>query len=256
MSKDDFGDRMKAYEQVETARILDAHFPIYARIDGRSFSKFTRGCDRPYDKRIMDAMHQTTAYLVEKTNAKIGYHQSDEISLVWLYEDLGAQMLFAGKVHKLTSILAGMASAKFITCIPESLVDRMPHFDCRVCQLPSKTEAANMILWRVNDARRNSISMLAQSVFSHKALHQKSTSDKLDMLAEAGVVYGDYPDAFRNGAFFKRQTVTKELTQDELSKIPEDRRPTDPVIRSVVTQLDMDTTPYYQLADREAFIFG
>ena len=31
---DDLGDRMKAYEAVETARTLDPALPIYARIDG------------------------------------------------------------------------------------------------------------------------------------------------------------------------------------------------------------------------------
>ena len=51
-----FGDRMKAYEAVETDRILDASLPIYARIDGRSFSAFTRGMQRPFDERMTGAM--------------------------------------------------------------------------------------------------------------------------------------------------------------------------------------------------------
>jgi tRNA(His) guanylyltransferase len=37
---DEFGNRMKAYEAVETKRKFDPHLPIYARIDGRAFSTF------------------------------------------------------------------------------------------------------------------------------------------------------------------------------------------------------------------------
>jgi hypothetical protein len=40
---------MRACEAVETARKLDAHLPIYARIDGGAFSTFTRSMRRPFD---------------------------------------------------------------------------------------------------------------------------------------------------------------------------------------------------------------
>ena len=59
MSKDDFGNRMKAYEAAETERSFMPLLPIYARIDGRGFSGFTRGLDRPFDLRITRAMIET-----------------------------------------------------------------------------------------------------------------------------------------------------------------------------------------------------
>src|SRR3569832_1982692 len=97
---DDFGDRMKAYEAVETARKLDPLLPIYARIDGRAFSTFTRGMERPFDLRMTGAMVETTKHLVHATHARIGYVQSDEISLVWLAEGPNSDTLFSGKVQK------------------------------------------------------------------------------------------------------------------------------------------------------------
>lgn len=42
-----FGDRMKTYESIETGRKFIPLLPVYARIDGRCFSKFTRDMDRP-----------------------------------------------------------------------------------------------------------------------------------------------------------------------------------------------------------------
>lgn len=56
---DALGDRLKAYEEAAEGARLDVTLPIYARIDGRSFSKFTRSLARPYDKRLSDAMIAT-----------------------------------------------------------------------------------------------------------------------------------------------------------------------------------------------------
>ena len=42
MDKTSFGDRMKGYEAVEAKRRFMPLLPIYARIDGKSFSKFTK----------------------------------------------------------------------------------------------------------------------------------------------------------------------------------------------------------------------
>ena len=47
--KDDLGDRMKLYEKERTGEKLDPGSIVYARIDGRGFSKFTKGMDKPFD---------------------------------------------------------------------------------------------------------------------------------------------------------------------------------------------------------------
>jgi len=58
-------------------------------------------------------MVETTNYLVEETHARIGYTQSDEISLVWQQDRYDAEVFFNGKIHKLASVLASLASVKF-----------------------------------------------------------------------------------------------------------------------------------------------
>lgn len=250
---DEFGARMKAYEAVETARKLDPMLPIYARIDGRSFSVFTRGMERPFDARMTTAMVETTKYLVNKTNARIGYTQSDEISLVWLADSPESDVIFSGKLQKMVSVLASMAAAKFAIVIPAEYADRLPHFDCRVFQLPSKDEAANAFLWRAMDARKNAISMVAQANFSHKALFGKDQKAMLAMLADAGVDFEAFPASFRRGSFVRRDVVERMLTDDELARIPEKHRPT-----GAVTRTDMkvvDVPPFNKVMNRVAVIF-
>lgn len=250
---DDFGNRMKGYEAAETGRKLDPHLPIYARIDGRAFSTFTRGMERPFDHRLTTAMVETTKHLVHATHARIGYTQSDEISLVWLAETPTSDVLFSGKVQKMVSVLASLAAAKFGQHISLNWQERLPHFDCRVFQLPSKDEAANVFLWRAMDARKNAISMVAQTNFSHKALHGKDQRDMLAMLQEKGVDFYALPVAFRRGTFVRRGSVERLLTDDELERIPEAHRPTSPVMRAEMQVIDMP--PFNEVSNRVEVIF-
>lgn len=250
---DDFGNRMKAYEAVETDRKLDPLLPIYARIDGRAFSTFTRGMDRPFDARMTAAMVETTKHLVHATHARMGYTQSDEISLVWLADEPGSDVFFSGKVQKMASVLASMAAAKFCMAIPSQYRERLPHFDARVFQLPSKIEAANAFLWRAMDARKNAISMVAQSRFSHNALHGKDQGMMLAMLAEAGVDFEGIPACYRRGSFIRREVVERLLTEDELARIPEKHRPAGPVMRSDMKVLDMP--PFNTVRNRVEVVF-
>lgn len=251
---DDFGNRMKAYEAVETARRLDPLRPIYARIDGRAFSRFTRGMTKPFDARLTSAMVATAKHLVQHTHARLGYVQSDEISLVWQAEGAGSDIFFSGKVQKMVSVLASLAAAKFATVCPPAFAERLPHFDARVFPLPDRTEAANAFLWRAMDARKNGISMIAQSLFSHKQLHGKDQKAMLAMIAEAGVDYDSFPETARFGVFLKREVELRELTPLELTDIPEAHRPTGPVERTVIKEIVYRA--FHQVRDREAFVFG
>lgn len=250
---DEFGDRMKTYESVETARRLDTSLPIYARIDGRSFSRFTRGMERPFDLRMTNAMIETTRHLVDATHARIGYTQSDEISLIWLAENDASDTFFSGKIQKLASVLASLAAAKFARVCPAGFEDRLPHFDARVFSLPNKTEGANAFLWRAMDARKNAISMVAQAHFSPRQLHGQGQRAMLDMLSEKGVQFESYPTAFKQGPFLRRVSVERDLTLAELDRIPEQHRPTGPVTRTEVMALAIP--PFIRVANREAVIF-
>lgn len=262
---DDFGDRMKAYEAVECARIFDPMLPIYARIDGRSFSRFTKGMVRPFDPDMTACMVGTTKRLVEEFHARIGYTQSDEISLVWLCDKPESEPLFGGKVHKMTSVLASYATAAFGQQLikhfsfgaGEDYASELPHFDCRAFQLPSKVEAANAFLWRAMDARKNSVSMAARAHFSAKRLHGKDQRDMRAMMAEAGTDFETaYPPKFKWGTWVRRVTFERAFTPEELERIPQQHRPPPDtlVTRSEVREIDMPEL--HKVTNRVEFIFN
>jgi tRNA(His) guanylyltransferase len=259
--KDDFGDRMKRYEAAEAERHFMPLLPIYARIDGRCFSAFTRGLERPFDPRITRAMVATTKFLVNQTQARIGYTQSDEISLVWLQERYDCEVFFNGKVHKLTSVLASLATVQFNhLCLAEDTLrertrELFPVFDCRVFQLPNRTEAANVFLWREKDATKNAISMAARSCHPYQQLHGKTGSEMQEMLFQKGQNFNDYPAFFKRGTFVRRITVERPFTEEELARIPEKHQPLPGALISRSAVVEIDMPPFTQVTNREAVIF-
>ena len=198
-------------------------------------------------------MQKTCQYLVEKTSAIAAVTYSDEISLAWLEP---SKVPFETRLFKLESVLAAMATSAFtLYGLETKLADRikkmMPHFDCRVCQLPTLDELANMFLWRQQDCMKNSITMVALSKFSHNQLQGKNSIDKINMLVDAGLdYYRDIPEQLRLGSFFRRDIYLKTLTDEELAKIPAKQRKLDAngkmtAIRSHVVQF----YPKYPLQD-------
>lgn len=58
--KDSLGDRLKSYESQTTGIKMIPRIPVIARLDGKGFSKFTKGLKRPYDERLSNLMVETT----------------------------------------------------------------------------------------------------------------------------------------------------------------------------------------------------
>lgn len=260
MSNDALGDRMKGLEAQETERRFIPGLPIYARIDGRVFSKFTKDMDRPFDRRMSAVMAWTTSALVEHTHATIGYVQSDEISLVWIPTEHGHGW-FGGKIMKMTSVLAGLATSAFIQGMfgefqdAEKRLQQLPHFDARVISMPSEMEAANMLLWRNLDATKNAVSMATRHYYSHKDMHLKNQAQMNEMLFQKGVNFNSYPEFFKRGTWVRRFVEEQLLTTEELNKIPEKHRPDPnvPVVRSMVRGFDLP--PLNKIANRTDVLF-
>lgn len=242
---DALGDRMKSYERIETSQTFRPNSILNVRLDGRSFSKFTKGLQRPFDVRMSDLMIETTKSLVNEFNCTIGYTQSDEITLI-IKNPYESPCIFQGKKQKLLSTMAAHASAffnsKLAECIPEK-ADRLPTFDCRIFEVPNESEAMNSVYWRELDCIKNSISMAAHDNFSHKELHKKNAKDMKDMLLNCkGISWDEYPQFFKYGTYVKRGTYTKLVEGQE-------------VIRSRVDTSSNHLMSFEDHAERVAFIF-
>jgi len=259
--KDSLGDRMKVYENIEAQRKLIPLLPICVRLDGRSFSGWTNKLDRPYDKRLHDIMVGTTISLVQETNARIGYTESDEISLIIYSDNIQSEVYFGGRIQKIVSTLSALASLYFDTYrkihLPDYKVESNPSFDCRVWNVPNKEEAVNTILWRELDATKNSIQQASRYYFSHNQLLNKNTSEMNEMLHQIGINWNDYPDWFKRGTYVQRKAVETPFTPEEINLLPPKHNARkDPTIvtkRNIVNKIEMP--PLAKISNRVNVIF-
>lgn len=250
------GDKHKQYESHWQSQLMPM-LPFVVRLDGRSFHTYTKGMKRPYDPGMSRCMQTTLKSLIEEFHPTVGYTQSDEISLLFHYNDENQQMIFGGKVSKILSTISAFASVAFykesLSWLPEKNL-HSPTFDARVMQYPTLTLATENLMWREIDATRNSVTMLAHSLYSHKELHGKNHNAKLDMIVAAGKNWNHYPTHFKRGVYMARQAVLRYLTLEELLNIPEQHRPTEMVSRSEVKILDIDPIERYNTDKRNEIL--
>lgn len=216
MDKTSLGDRMKGYESVPKIYLM-RRTPVIIRLDGKAFHTFTRGFDKPFDEDFITAMQQTMKFLCESIQGCVlGYTQSDEITLVLCdYQKLNTDCWFGYGVQKMASVAASMATFAFadnLACIAvrngicnkfeliQNKLEKGAFFDARCFNVPLE-EVNNCLLWRQQDATRNSIQALAQSLYSHKELHGINTKLLQDkMFSEKGVNWNDLPIYKKRGS--------------------------------------------------------
>ncbi|TXK83437.1 tRNA(His) guanylyltransferase Thg1 family protein [Paenibacillus sp. N3.4] len=215
MKKDDFGNRMKEYENA-FRNSLPRRLPVILRIDGCHFHTFTRGMKKPFDETLTNALWETCKFLAQNImGCKIVYQQSDEISILLTnYDKLTTQSWFENNIQKMVSVSASMATAKFNEVIKPHYPDKpLATFDSRAWVLPHD-EVTNYFLWRQQDATKNSISMVAQANFPHKQLQGltgKQLQDKLFL--EKGINWNDLPVWQKRGVCITKQQYFKGETQ-------------------------------------------
>ena len=178
-------------------------------------------------------------YLCENIQGCVlGYTQSDEITLVLVdYKELDTCAWFDYNIQKCASIAASMTTMVFNKFFIENTEkfgsenieswydggtnEELPDeelaalkiaetyykaytkgamFDARIFNIP-KEEVCNNILWRQQDATRNSIQMVGHANFSDKQMHGKNTSQIQDMLMlEKGINWNDFPTRYKRGS--------------------------------------------------------
>lgn len=218
------GSRMKEFYENRTRYYLPRKSNTLIRIDGKSFHTFTRGMKRPYCLEFMELMNQTAISLCANIqNARCAFVQSDEITIL-LTEKKDSEAWFDGNLQKMASISASEATAAFnanyLAYLYKNLANRdsfdpnkikMARFDSRIWVIPDIEEVVNCFIWRQEDATKNSISMAAQSIFSHKELQGKNGSEMQEMMWQKGVNWNDYPVGFKRGRFVEKIVDVKDV---------------------------------------------
>jgi tRNA(His) 5'-end guanylyltransferase len=220
--------------------------PVIIRLDGNNFHNWTKGLNRPFDEGLTNLMIDTTKFLVKETGAVIGYTQSDEITLVLYSSDRKTPIYNDGKKQKILSKLTVKCVNYFNTSRQNFLPNhnKIAVFDCRIYQTPTLHDAAVQLLWRENDATKNSISSLAQSLFSHDSLQNLDGNQMQDkMMLEKNVNWNDLQTKFKRGTYVKRTRTSKPFTVQELESLPKNhnarKNPNLVIERNVISVIEL-----------------
>ncbi len=108
------GDRIKSYEKVFSPSLLKK-VPVIIRVDGKAFHTFTKGCEKPFDKRFINCMVAAAVDVAKNMQGfKIGYIQSDEVTFCLTdYDNLDTEGWFDYDLSKIVSISASLMSVRF-----------------------------------------------------------------------------------------------------------------------------------------------
>lgn len=223
--------RMKMYESVPKVQLM-RKTPVIIRIDGKAFHTFTKGFQFPFDGVFRKSMADTMMYLCKNIQGCVmGYTQSDEITLLLQdWENLETDAWFDYEVQKICSVSASMATLEFNKRFYANCRNRLVNgdfaslethkeknayialteryqnacrmgamFDSRCFNVPF-TEIENVFIWRQQDATRNSIQALAQSLYSYKEIEGiKNNELQNKMFTEKGVNWNDIETEYKRG---------------------------------------------------------
>jgi tRNA(His) guanylyltransferase len=216
-TKDSLGDRVKRYESVSKP-LLMRRTPLFIRVDGKAFHTFTRGCKKPFDQDIIDCMVYATEMTAKNMQGfKLAYTQSDEATFMLMDNDtLETDAWFDYELNKIVSITASMFTAffneKWFELNAQSELDARhsvrqankrrlkAFFDARAFNVPEE-DWPNVFIWRQRDWVRNSIQMVARSLYSQKQLEGKKTADLHELLYQKDVNWADLMPQYKNGTF-------------------------------------------------------
>lgn len=213
-------DRMKEFYEKRQTHYLSRRIPVIIRVDGKAHHSYTKSLKKtegnPYSQTYMQVMDVVAAELMKEIQGSLcAYVQSDEISILMVdYQNQYSSAWFNYKKSKIESVTASIASAHFtynshLIWAPlnnaEWPYDKHQYlkpalFDSRSFNIP-ENEVINYFIWRQLDQSRNSLQMLAQSLYSQKKLAGKKNKELLEMCKERGFDWLSFSSHIRLGRF-------------------------------------------------------
>ena len=118
----------------ESSYVVEPMF--LARLDGWHFRTFTRGLEKPFDRKLWEALQETAIRFFPVFRPAFAYAHSDEVTFVFTKATL------FDRVEKLDSLMAGVYSSTFT-----SLMGRPAAFDCRVIGIARESNITAYLAW-------------------------------------------------------------------------------------------------------------
>ena len=227
-------DKCLYYRSLTDYKIMP-NTPIIAMLDGRAFSQLVKHKFKlPFDEAFINMMNKTAQALCQQIQGcKLAYVQSDEISLLITdFDTPNSDTFFGGRLCKMQSILASIATAEFNRQLLlyevfdktenwsgvqfADLADKiskqkLAQFDCKVWPVPNGNDAFAWFLYRQIDCIRNSKQQTAQTYLPHKTLMNHDANEQIEMLKERnGIDWNGFDPSLKYGRFIYKELKDME----------------------------------------------
>lgn len=253
-SNETLSDRMKRYEhEIDGNLKIFPYESFIVKLDGRSFSKFTKKFYKPFDVVFIKAMCKTMIDLVKEFDVQTGYTHSDEITLIFdskcskleynniLADDEGKthikNHMFNGRIQKILTLISSFCSVRFnyhLDKLIEPIADNYDElliaviklhyqmFDARILKFDenNKYEILNHQIWRsIFDCERNAISTYAYTYFGPKKIMNKNSTEMIEMLQKKNISWTyDVPTFIKHGIYCKKILVEHQIGENKITR--------------------------------------
>ncbi|MFC1787350.1 tRNA(His) guanylyltransferase Thg1 family protein [Halobacteriota archaeon] len=182
--------------------------PIAIRVDGRNFKKLLENFKKPYDKKFITAMADSTELLIRASglNPRFAYIFSDEINLFFL------KIPFQGRIEKLDSVIPSFLASALSLELKTTI-----SFDSKVIPL-SEHDIHKYLELRQAEAWRNHIHSYGYYALLEEGLSRRSAALNIkgmnsqeihDMLFDRGINLADTPTWQRRGILICKEVYKK-----------------------------------------------
>lgn len=228
------GDYFKKIENDIETKILP-YIGYMVRLDGKNFSRFTKGFKKPFDELLTKTMVKVSKELLNTTHAKTVFYCSDEITLLFSpvctkddYDNKKntSTHQYNGRIIKNCSVLSSLCSVYFNKFLGiymkeflkndknntysqnfiEKCLNGIQIFDARMFPYKDIDEAYKNLEWRsLYDCKRNSISQYARYYLGKKDIINKKGKEMIMMMKEKGYNWEEFPLELRYGVLLKKE---------------------------------------------------
>lgn len=238
MRFDSLKNKCEYYRSLTDYRLLP-NSNVLVMLDGNNFSTLVKNnFSLPFDDDFINMMNHTALSLCNQVpGVKFAYTQSDEISLLITdYDTPVTETLFNGRLCKIQSILAGIATGEFnrhfiaymlnknnvdlyrTKTVTEFLTKmKMAKFDCKAWVVPGINDVYAWFLYRQHDCIRNSKQQTAQTYLSHNALVGLDSDLQIQRLFDTkGIDWNEFEDSKKFGRFVykEKQMFTRTVNEN------------------------------------------
>lgn len=255
---DMLGDELMQHQEIESLRSGEIGEPVVLHIRAATnFFDQLRVFVRPYDARLADALEAAAAAVLDEMKGVFAHVWEGQVSFVFWNptETIACGCRFQELATFAVSVFTETFNRVGMDLFPDAYEKAAGRFAATSHGLPSLETASRYFDWREREARVSSLNYVARATLGGRKVDGRSRQDLKDMLMELGLDFDAYyPERFQRGSFLRRMRYERYLTDEEMARIPEDRRPDGPVTRTGARVLE-DVPPLALIENLAGFVF-